>query len=584
MHDIELDPTTKKNVEQWLHGHYDSVTKNKIQRLLKEDPKEIENSFYTNLSFGTGGLRGVMGVGSNRMNLYTVGAATQGVANHLKKENHGDISVFIGYDSRHMSKEFAHEAARVFAGNGIKAYLCKELRPTPFVSFGCRHFHCDGAVMITASHNPPEYNGYKVYGPDGGQVLPPHDLAIIQEFNEISDPTQVIKAESLDDPLIELVGGQLDELYYETLEKLQNTPKVNQDYGSNLKIVFSSLHGTGITQIPETLKRWGFTHLTLVEEQMTPNGDFPTVHYPNPEEKEALALGIQKLKEIEGDLLIATDPDADRVGVAIMHKGQIHLLNGNQIACICLYHLLQNGNIPSNGAFVKTIATTELFRVIAEKNQKLCFDTLTGFKYIAQLMDKWERSSDGPQFIFGGEESYGYLLGTHAHDKDATISAALICEAANCAKKDGKTLLDVLYEIFDQYGIYWELLEAIQFEEGKEGHEKIERGMKRLRENTPRKIGDEEVIRLEDYQSGESIDFLEGTQEELNLAKSNVLVLWLEDGTKLMVRPSGTEPKLKIYCGVVRKNFEDRESGISEAKAHARKMIETLHHVIDKKE
>ncbi|MFQ5728850.1 MAG: phospho-sugar mutase, partial [Waddliaceae bacterium] len=405
-----LDEATQKNVNLWLEGDVDENSKDEIRKLLQENPKEVTDAFYTKLSFGTGGLRGIMGVGTNRMNRYTVRMATQGLANYLLKqpETGPHHAVFIGYDSRHRSRFFAEESAKVLAGNGIQVYLCTELRPTPLVSFGCRYKQCSAAIMITASHNPPKYNGYKVYWNDGGQVISPHDQAIIKETNGISDLSKVKAVDDLSHELITLVGKEVDEAYLETIRGYQHYPEENKQHGKDLKVIFTSLHGTGITLVPETLKEWGFTNLAYVESQIVPDGDFPTVKSPNPEERKALQLGIETLEKMDADLLIATDPDADRVGVAIKHEGEVHLLNGNQVACICLYHICEaltaQGRMPKKAGFVKTIATTELFKAIAEGYSGACFDVLTGFKYIAALIREWEQDPDGYRYIFGGEE------------------------------------------------------------------------------------------------------------------------------------------------------------------------------------
>lgn len=550
----DFDPTTQANITAWLEGDYDEATKAEIRELISKEPQKAVDAFYTHLSFGTGGLRGIMGVGTNRMNIYTVGAATQGLANYIKTQpaKEKEHSVFIGHDSRFHSREFAEEAAKVLAANGIRAYLADELRPTPYVSFGCRTKGCTAAIMITASHNPPEYNGYKVYWSDGGQVVPPHDRAIIDEVKKITDNARVMVAEDLDHPLITLVNGEIDTAYLESIAKRQLYPEVNHDQGCDLKIVYTSLHGTGITLMPQALSSWGFKHLILVEKQVIPDGSFPTAHIPNPEQREALKLGIQTMEANSADILIATDPDADRVGVAVRHRDKTELLTGNQVAALCLAHICHAGNIPESSAVVKSIGTTELFRAIATKFAVECFDVLPGFKYIAEKIHQWEQIPDGYHFLFGAEESYGYLIGTHSRDKDAIVSGALICEMALQAKLEGKTLIDKLHELYQEHGIFFEKLLSIKFPETKIGKEAMEKGMAKLRENPPKTLAGVSVETIDDIL----------LPNRLNLPTSNVLLFWLKDGTKVMVRPSGTEPKVKLYCGVMQKEFDDLKEGL----------------------
>lgn len=570
---IVFDPVTQKNVDLWLEGQYDEETKATIKQLLLEDPKQIIDAFFTNLTFGTGGLRGIMGVGTNRMNFYTVRAATQGLANYILKHPQKadkEDAVFIGYDSRHHSREFAEETAKVLAGNGIKVYLFKDIRPTPLVSFACRYKKCTAAVMITASHNPPEYNGYKVYWSDGAQLVPPHDLGVIAEAARIVDPTQVKTVGSISHFLIEEVGTEIDEAYLEAIRTLQNYPQINQKEGHQLKIVYTSLHGTGITIVPNALKEWGFTQLAFVEPQIIADGSFPTVRVPNPEEHAALKLGIDVMQKTQSDLLIANDPDADRMGIAVAYKEEAVLLNGNQICALLLEHILEaltkQNRLPAKAAFIKTIGTTELFQAICNAYQRPCFNVLTGFKYIAEKIHEWEVLSDGYQFIFGGEESYGYLIGTYARDKDAVVCSALICELALQAKLDGKTLVDKLYDLYRKYGIYQEKLLSINFGETKEGKEQMTLGMQKLRASHLATIVDSPVIAIEDYETSVKFYLKTGQTEPITLPKSDVLLYWLEDGTKVMVRPSGTEPKVKIYCGLVEKSFNGISEGIETAK------------------
>ncbi|MDF2576939.1 MAG: pgm [Chlamydiales bacterium] len=576
-----IDPTIQKRINDWLNGNYDAETKDTIKKLMQNNPGELVSAFYTNLSFGTGGLRGIMGVGCNRMNTYTVRGATQGLANYIKRSisDLKSASVVISYDSRIRSQQFAQEAARILAANGIKAYIFKELRPTPLVSFACRYKKCTAAIMVTASHNPPAYNGYKVYWSDGAQVLPPHDQEIVKEVNNISDLSSIATVE-LSHPLIESIDKELDQEYFNAIRGLQHCAEDNKKLGSTLKVVYSALHGTGMTLMPQALKEWGFTNFISVEEQNTPDGQFPTVKYPNPEDPAALKLGIEKMLTTGADLFIANDPDADRLGVAVNHRGKVELLNGNQIACVCLEHicqtLTQQGKMPANAAFVKTIVTSELFAAIAKSYNKPCFDVLTGFKYIGQLIHQWEQMIPQPyQYIFGGEESYGYLLGTHARDKDAIISGCLLCEVALQAKKEGKTLVDCLHAIYKKYGIYREHLLNIDFPETKEGKEKMASLMQQLRLTPPQQIGGVAVKVLEDYEKGTRTQLVEGITEKLPFPKTNVLLFWLSDGSKLAIRPSGTEPKVKVYCGAFQPMQKDKDiqNGIAETDHYANTLL-----------
>lgn len=569
---------TQARIDAWLNGAYDEASKEAIKKLVSSHPEEAEDAFYKTLTFGTAGMRGVMGVGSNRMNVYTIRSATQGLAQYLLKENpEKEVSVFIGYDSRHHSKEFAEETARVFAGNGIKVYLPDAIRPTPFVSFGCRYKKCDAAVMITASHNPPEYNGYKVYGPDGGQVSSPRDQAIVDEVNQIQDPTQIKQVDSIQHPLISILDEEVDDAYLSAIRSLAFYPEENKEKGAQLKIVYTSLHGTGITLAPRAFRLWGFTNLTFVEDQIIPNPDFPSVHFPNPEEKETLKEGIKTLTEKQGDLLIATDPDADRVGVVAMYENAPFIFTGNQIACICLEHICKAlPTMPSNAAFIKTIVTSELFRVIVERYGATCFDVLTGFKYIAEMIHKWELNPGSYQYIFGGEESLGYLLGTYARDKDAISASALIAEVALHAKLEGKTLVDRLYDLHQTYGIYIERLLSVQFPESKEGKEQMQTAMQLLRKNNFNEVEGRKVIKVDDYFTSESKDLTTNQVTPLTLPQSDVIIYWLEGGGKVMVRPSGTEPKVKIYVGVVVKEFETIPLGETAAEESAKEILEAM--------
>lgn len=532
---------THARIQNWLDGPIDPETKAEIRRLLEIDPKGLEDAFFKDLSFGTGGMRGVMGIGTNRMNIYTIRMATQGLANYIKKQPGEKHRVFIGYDVRNHSKEFAREAAKVLSGNGIEVFLSKEICPTPLVSFACRHFQCTAAIMITASHNPPQYNGYKVYWSDGCQVVAPHDSAIMDEVKKIESSAQV----KMGGHPYEEIGSEIDDLYLQELKKLQMLPELA---GSPLKIIYTNLHGTGIRLIPKALKSWGYTHLKFVEKQLSLDGNFTNAPSPNPEEEKALKLGTEQLIREKADILIATDPDADRIGLVVPGMR----FSGNQIACLCLHHICKTlkarRELPENGAFVKSIVTTELFRKIAEHFGGKCIDVLTGFKYIGEQIGIWEKTFDGYQFLFGAEESYGYLFGTFVRDKDAISSACLIAEMAALAKQEGKTLAHVMGEIYREFGLYRESLTQIAFADSQLGMDQMTHLMKALRQSPPQEIAGQEVILTE--------DFLPGLQ---NLPPSDVLRFWIKGGSKLIIRPSGTEPKIKIYAEVVGQSGETAE-------------------------
>lgn len=553
--DNRFPPDVKKRINAWLEGAYDKQTKEEIRSLLQKDPQSLIDAFYTDLAFGTGGMRGLMGVGTNRLNIYTIQMATQGLCNYLIKKKHaGSLSAVVGFDSRHNSQEFAWQTARVLAGNGIKVHLLAELRPTPFISFVCRIKKADIAVMITASHNPKEYNGYKVYWSDGAQVVYPHDSGIVQEANEIKSIEQIHLA-SKDSPLIDILHEELDQSYLDAIRPLQHFPKENLEKGYGLKIAYTPLHGTGITLTPKALEDWGFTTVEKVESQSIPDGDFPTVAFPNPEYKDALQLGIDLLLRNHCDILIANDPDADRMGVVVLHQEKPVILNGNQVASICTDFLCkvltEQGKMPANGAFVTTIVSSELIKEIASSYHKNCFEVLTGFKYIGEKIHQWETSQKPTfEFIFGAEESYGYLLGTHARDKDAIVCSCLIAEIALHAKLQGKTLIDLLNGIYKKYGVFQEKQASINFNPGKEGMENMHGMMQQLRNYPPQEIASSKVLFIEDYQLSVRQHFDSSEMEILNLPKSDVLLFRLSDKTRIVIRPSGTEPKLKIYASV----------------------------------
>jgi phosphomannomutase len=578
-----VDSATRDNVLLWLGEGYDLESQRAVREMMQNDPKALIDAFYCNLSFGTAGMRGLMGPGTNRMNSYTVGAATQGFANYLltqpaPSEGH---SIVIGYDSRHHSREFAEESAKVLVANGIQVYLFKELRPVPLVSFACRHLHASGGIIITASHNPPAYNGYKIYWSYGGQVVAPHDAGIAREAALITRPSQV-KQGSLDSPLVHWIGEEIDQAYLKATRTLQVEPGQNRLEGPELKVVYSSLHGAGITIVPRALDDWGFTNFSIVEEQREPDGDFPTVKVPNPEEHEALALGIEQMEREGADLLIATDPDTDRIGIALRHQDKTVLVNGNEFISICLDYLCerldQGEGIPDGAAFIKTIVTTELFSAIAESYGRPCFNVLTGFKYIGEMMEEWETTPGGYLYLYGGEESYGSLLGRHARDKDAVVAAQFICEVALHEKLAGRTLIDRLHSIYRKYGVYRERLESLSLT-GKEGQEKIERMLRHLREQPPRTIGGVAIAVVEDYLTSERFEVSTSTHSHLTLPKSNVLLYLLEDGSKLIVRPSGTEPKVKFYCSALLQTHGDVEEGIAACDKRAAELIALLKEV-----
>jgi phosphomannomutase len=545
-----VDPAIQARINSWLNGDYDNSTKNAIREMLKTHPHDVIDAFYRDLDFGTGGLRALMGPGSNRMNIYTIRQATQGVANYLLKTKKGSkCSVAIGFDSRHHSREFAHETARVFAGNGIEVFLFPEIRPTPYTSFACRHLKCQAAIMITASHNPKEYNGYKVYWSDGAQVVPPHDTGIIAEVEKISSLDE-IKLIPFNSPLIHITDEHLDKAYLDAIYSLQIAKERNHSQGKHLKIAYTSLHGTGITLAPKALSSWGFSHIDYVEAQIIPDGDFPTVKFPNPEYPETLKMGIDLLTAKQSDLLLANDPDADRLGVVVLHKGKPVILTGNEIASICVDYLCASSPINSKDAFITTIVSTELIGKIAKKARAAYFEVLTGFKYIGEKIHEWEIGKGDFHFIFGAEESYGYLLGTVARDKDAIVSSCLIAEIAIAAKMEGKTLVDRLETIYETFGVHREGQKSLSFPPTQEGTETMKAMMHQLREHPPLRINDKKVLILEDYLSRKRKDLSKGTTEPLTLPVSDVLLFRMEDGSRLVIRPSGTEPKVKLYGSV----------------------------------
>ncbi|MEO6221436.1 MAG: phospho-sugar mutase [Ginsengibacter sp.] len=542
-----MEAKTENKINEWLSGDYDEATKDEIIRLQKGDTAQLEDAFYKDLEFGTGGLRGIMGVGTNRMNKYTVGMATQGYSNYLKKcfEN---VSVAIAHDSRNNSREFAEIAANIFAANDIKVYLFESLRPTPELSFAIRKFGCKGGVVCTASHNPKEYNGYKAYWDDGAQMVPPHDENVIIEVGKIKSLDDV-KWKGNEKNII-IIGKEIDDEYIEMVKGLSINPEVCKKQ-HDLKIVYTPIHGTGIMLVPQVLKAFGFDNVHIVEEQAEPNGNFPTVGYPNPEEKETMGIGLEKAKELDADILLGTDPDADRVGVGVKNnKGEWILLNGNQTALLVFNYIIEgrkNKGIASpNDMVIKTIVTTDMIDLIANKAGISCYNVLTGFKWIAEMI----REKEGKEnYIVGGEESFGLMVGDKVRDKDAISAVAIICEMAAVEKNNGLTLYAKLIGLYEQFGFYKEDLISIT-KKGMHGSKEIADMMQGFRDKPPHEIAGSAVIELYDYEKQVKKNLQTNLVEKINLPKSNVLQFITEDGSKISARPSGTEPKIKFYFGV----------------------------------
>lgn len=561
-----IDPKIKSRAEVWLGEDYDAETRERVREMLDSNPQELIDSFYQDLEFGTGGLRGIMGAGTNRMNKYTVGMATQGLANYLKRVFPGNkqIKVVIAYDSRNNSQYFARITAEVFSANDIYVYLFPELRPTPELSFAIRHLGCQSGVMVTASHNPKEYNGYKAYWEDGSQLVPPHDKNVIAEVQKIVSVEEV-KFQGKQEN-IEILGDEIDKAYLERVKSLSLSPEAIRNH-SDLNIVFTPLHGTGSTMVPAALEEYGFENIYLVREQNIPDGNFPTVTSPNPEEPAALQMAIETADKVDADLVMATDPDGDRVGIAVRDlENNFVLLNGNQTAALLTYYLLTKWKekrlLTGKEYIVKTIVTSELLKDIAEKNNVEWFDVLTGFKWIAELI----RNLEGQKtYIGGGEESYGFMVGDFVRDKDAVSACALIAETAAWAATKGKSLYELLIDIYLEFGLYKESLISIT-KKGKSGSEEIKRMMEDLRSSPPKTINNSPVVVIKDYLSQVSMNLVTGEQQPILLPKSNVLQLFLEDGSKISMRPSGTEPKIKFYFGV-KEILSNREDFIEADKA-----------------
>lgn len=573
-----LDSAVQKKIDQWLNGSYDEETKAEIQQKLDEEKfDELTDAFYKDLEFGTGGLRGIMGVGSNRVNKYTFGMATQGLSNFLKKQYPDEnIKVVIAHDCRNNSETLAQVVANVFSANGIQVFYFDELRPTPELSFAIRELGCKSGVMLTASHNPKEYNGYKAYGADGGQLVAPFDKMVMEEVQKINSVDEV-KFDG-NEELIEMIGEEIDEKYLDALTSL-SLSKEAIERQSDMKIVFSPIHGTSRKLVPKVLSRYGFKNVILVEEQMKADGNFPTVVYPNPEEKEALNMALKKAKETNADLVMATDPDADRVGIAVRNlAGEMVLLNGNQTGSLIINYMLEAwdaaGKLTGNEYIVKTVVTSYLIDKIAETKNVDCYNTLTGFKYIGQLMTELEGKKT---FIAGGEESYGYLIGDHVRDKDAVVSCAIIAEMAAYYKDQGSSLYEALLDMYVKHGLYREDLKSV-YKKGKSGAEEIQKMMKNFRAEPPKKLGGSKVVTVKDYQNSTSKDIDSGEVTEIDLPKSNVLQFITEDGSIVSVRPSGTEPKIKFYCSVNSKlmSAEDYDPAAATLDKKIEAMIESL--------
>jgi len=578
---LNIDESAKLNAQAWLDGAYDEATKQAIRDMAENNPNELNESFYRTLEFGTGGLRGIMGVGTNRMNKYTVAMATQGLANYVKKVNPGEreLRAAVSHDSRNHSREFAEITANVLAANGYKVYLFDGMRPTPELSFAVRHFKCHTGVMVTASHNPKEYNGYKAYWSDGCQLTAPHDEAVIEEVLKIKSVADVKMTGG--EKNITIIGEDVDKVYLERVEKNSLNPELIKKH-HDVKIVYTPLHGTGITLIPRMLKQLGFTNVNVVEAQAVPDGNFPTTPSPNPEEKAAMKMAVELAQQIDADIVFASDPDADRVGVAVKRPdGEWMLLNGNQTMSVLFYYIVKQWQekkmLTGNEFMVKTIVTSELPADIAMRAGIKIYDVLTGFKFIGAKILELEGIET---FIAGGEESYGYMIGDFVRDKDAVAACSMIAEIAAWARENGKTFFDVLVDIYKEYGFYKEGLVSV-VRKGKSGAEEIQQMMRDYRSNPPAEIDGEKVVCIKDYQTHESKDLASGKVTPIDLPKSNVLQFFTDKGNKVTVRPSGTEPKIKFYFGVkgelcCKENFDQTNAALDgkiESIKHSMKLV-----------
>ncbi len=547
-----MDAAIEQKVNTWLNGNYDQQTKDAVKKMQQENPDDLNDAFYQNLEFGTGGMRGLMGVGTNRMNKYTIGTATQGFANYLKKSfEDQEIKVAIGHDSRNNSRFFAETTANVFSANGIKVFLFEALRPTPELSFAIRTIECNAGVIITASHNPKEYNGYKAYWNDGGQLVPPHDVNVIKEVNAIKSVDDI--KWNGGEANITIIGKDMDEKYIAMVKTLSVYPDVIAKQ-KDLKIVYTPIHGTGIMLVPQVLQTFGFENVNIVKEQETPDGNFPTVNYPNPEEAETMSIGLKHAKEIDADILLGTDPDADRVGIGIKdHNGNWVLMNGNQNAVLAFSYMIEarkTKNIAQpNDMVVKTIVTSYMIDEVAKENNVHCYNVLTGFKWIAELIKEKEGKEN---YVIGGEESFGMMIGDKVRDKDAVSAVALLCEMAAYEKNMGKSLFDKLLDLYVRYGFFQEHLISIT-KKGMSGQQDIAKMMQDYRDNPPKIINGQKVVEFLDYQLQVGKNVHTGETWNITLPKSNVLQFILEDKTRISARPSGTEPKIKFYFSVYEK-------------------------------
>lgn len=573
----------KKLYGEWLtDSYFDESTRAELKD-IESDDNEIKERFYKELEFGTAGLRGIIGAGINRMNIYTVRKATQGLANYIKNQGGSDKGVAIAYDSRRMSPEFADEAALCLNANGIKAYVFESLRPTPELSFAVRQLGCIAGINITASHNPPEYNGYKVYWEDGAQITPPHDTGIMNEVKAVTDFSEVKtmeKDEAVKAGLYNVIGSEVDDKYIECLKKQVKCPDVIKDMQKDIKIVYTPLHGTGNIPARRILKEIGFENVYVVPEQELPDGEFPTVSYPNPEAEEAFELALKLAKEKDADLVLATDPDADRLGVYVKDSktGEYITLTGNMSGCLLadyeIGRIKEQQGIPEDGALIKTIVTTNMADAIAEYYGVKLIEVLTGFKYIGQQILGFENSGKGT-YLFGFEESYGCLIGTHARDKDAIVATMALCEAAAYYKSKNMTLWDAMVEMYERYGYYKDGIKSITLK-GIEGLEKIQKILETLRNNTPEKFGDYKVLSVRDYKKDTITDVATGKVVPTGLPESNVLYYDLEDNAWLCVRPSGTEPKVKFYYGIKGESLEDADTKSEELGKQVINMINEI--------
>lgn len=558
-----------ERAKKWLSEEYDEQTRNEVQRMMNEDPELLEESFYKDMEFGTGGMRGIMGIGTNRINKYTLGAATQGLANYLKQQfPDKSKSVAIAYDVRNNSDKFAKIVADILTGNGIRVFLFEGFRPTPELSFAVRHWNCDAGIVLTASHNPPEYNGYKVYWNDGAQIVPPHDTAIISEVQKVSPAD--IRFDGNQD-LIQIIGKETDDAFIDAcVNHIGFTDKGKQD----LKIVFTSIHGTSIAITPKAFERAGFSQVHIVEEQAEPSGMFPTVKSPNPEEPAALKMAMELAEKVDADIVIGTDPDADRLGIAVRDlNGKMTLLNGNQTNTVLTDYLLQqreNDGMDGTEFIGSTIVTSDIFFELAEHYNVECKTGLTGFKWIADMI----RKAEGKQtFIGGGEESFGFMVSDFVRDKDSVTSTLLACEIAANAKANGSSFFEELIRIYTKTSHYYEGLVSI-VREGKDGAAEIKEMMSDFRQNPPKQLDGSKVVRINDYQSSISKDLISGAETQIEIPKSNVLIFYTEDGTKVCARPSGTEPKIKFYFSVKQKL--DEESDFENSENQLKQKIERL--------